>query len=215
MLFQSPVQLCTAVYLGQWKPNQCEEFAQYHQVWVGMLLKRLHAWNKVQRGCQCSPVLCKLRVDDLVQSYDVGVGKGVWKPTLTQELKRGHGNLPNSILVWNTCSPNPEESSRKESKPQIHVCGDYFVTVNLQLEPHLYPMPLPEDLMRKLSCGCSFTKIDLTDANNAGPREPEETLIRASSKWDFHLGSVPCQHINGPAHQWPIKGLQVYIDDIL
>ena len=28
MPFQSPVQLCTAVYLGQWKPDQCEEFSQ-------------------------------------------------------------------------------------------------------------------------------------------------------------------------------------------
>ena len=39
------------------------------------------------------------------------------------------------------------------SKPQIRICGDYSVTVNPQLEPHRYPMPLLEDLMHKLRGG--------------------------------------------------------------
>ena len=36
--------------------------------------------------------------------------------------------------------------------------------MNQQLEPHRHPMPLPEDLMRKLGGGCGFSKIDLADA---------------------------------------------------
>lgn len=45
-------------------------------------------------------------------------------------------------------------------KPKLRVCGDYSVTVNQQLETHSHPVPLPEDLMRKLRVGYEFTKID-------------------------------------------------------
>ena len=47
--------------------------------------------------------------------------------------------------------------------------GDYSVTVNSQnsqLEDHRQPIPLPEDLMRKLGRGYCFSKIDLANAYN-------------------------------------------------
>ena len=53
-----------------------------------------------------------------------------------------------------------------QKKPKIRVCGDYSVTVNPQLEDHRHPLPLPEDLMRRLGGGNGYTKIDLADAYN-------------------------------------------------
>ena len=104
-----------------------------------------------------SPVFCKPRVvpfaiqDDLVQAFEAGITKGVWKST--------QFNSYGTPVV-----PIRKKPSGERSKPQIRVCGDFSVTVNPQLEPHRYLMPLPEDLMRKLSGGYGFTKIDLADA---------------------------------------------------
>ena len=56
--------------------------------------------------------------------------------------------------------------SGDSKKSKIRVSGDYSVTVNPYLEPHRYPIPLPSDIVRKLSGGPYFTKIDLADANN-------------------------------------------------
>ena len=52
------------------------------------------------------------------------------------------------------------------SKPQLRLCGDYSVTVNSQLELPRHPIPMPEELMRKLGGGHCFSKIDLADAYN-------------------------------------------------
>ena len=38
--------------------------------------------------------------------------------------------------------------------------------MNSQLEDHRQPIPLPEDLMRKLGRGYCFSKIDLANAYN-------------------------------------------------
>ena len=66
---------------------------------------------------------------------------------------------------------------RKASLPgqsaKLRICGDYSVTVNQQLEPHRHPMPLLEDLMRKLGGGHGFTKIDLADTYNQIMLAPE------------------------------------------
>ena len=53
-----------------------------------------------------------------------------------------------------------------QAKASIRVCADYSVTVNSQLEDHRQPIPLPEDLMRKLGRGYCFSKIDLANAYN-------------------------------------------------
>ena len=67
----------------------------------------------------------------------------------------------------------------------IRVCGDYSVTVNPQLEMHRHPMPQPEDLMRRLGRGHSFTKIGLADAYNQICLGPESQKKLALST---HMG---------------------------
>ena len=47
------------------------------------------------------------------------------------------------------------------------------MAINAQLETHCYPIPLPADLMQKLSGGYSFSKIDLADAYNQVLLGPE------------------------------------------
>jgi len=58
------------------------------------------------------------------------------------------------------------KAAQTSNKPALRVCGDYSVTVNPQLETHRQPLPLPEELMRRLGSGYGFTKIDLADAYN-------------------------------------------------
>ena len=55
---------------------------------------------------------------------------------------------------------------RKQPSGAVRVCGDYSVFINGQLETHRYPMPLPEDLMRRLDGTHYFSKVDLADAYN-------------------------------------------------
>ena len=98
--------------------------------------------------------------DDLARAYDAGFARGVWTPT-----------------QFNDCG-TPVVPIRKpplpgDDKPRLRVCGDYSVTVNPQLAIHRYPLPLPEELMRKLGGGYGFTKIDLADAYNQVRFGPE------------------------------------------
>ena len=46
----------------------------------------------------------------------------------------------------------------------IHLCGDYKVTVNPMLETEQYPLPRINDLFASLSGGQHFSKIDLKNA---------------------------------------------------
>ena len=98
--------------------------------------------------------------DDLARAYDAGIARGVWTSSQFND--------------WGT----PVVSIRKpplpgDDKPRLRVCGDYSVTVNPQLAVHRYPLPLPEELMRKLGGGYGFTKIDLADAYNHVRLVPE------------------------------------------
>ena len=47
---------------------------------------------------------------------------------------------------------------------QIHLCGDYKVTVNANLEVDQHPLPKPEDLFMSLAGGQKFSKLDLKHA---------------------------------------------------
>ena len=92
-------------------------------------------------------------------------------------------------------------------KPKIRVCGDYSVTVNSQLETHRHPIPLPEDLMRKLGGGYCFTKIDLADAYNQIKLGPESQRKLALSITDAssvrnHLGTRLFSRNNRAAYKW-------------
>ena len=84
-------------------------------------------------------------------ALQAGITKGIWEPT--------QFNSYGTPVV-------PIKKTSKSGPNSIRVCGDYSVTVNPQLEMHRHPMPQPEDLMRRLGRGHSFTKIDLADAYN-------------------------------------------------
>ena len=86
-------------------------------------------------------------------------------------------------------------------------------------------MPLPEDLMRKLSGGYGFSKIDLADAYNQIMLSPESQKRLALS---IHRGvllqkRLPFGISTAPAHFQEImdqltsdlNGVAVYVDDIL
>ena len=73
----------------------------------------------------------------------------------------------------------------KSGHTSIRVSGDYSVTINPQLEMHRHPMPQPEDLMRRLGRGHSFTKIGLADAYNQICLGPESQKKLALST---HMG---------------------------
>ena len=105
------------------------------------------------------------------------------------------------------------------------MCGDYSVTVNPQLEDHRQPVPLPEDLMRKLGGGYSFTKIDLADAYNQIMLTLESQKKLALSthhgvllqrRLPFGIKFAPgyFQHIMEQLTK-DMKGVVVYLDDIL
>ena len=91
--------------------------------------------------------------DDLARAYDAGIARGVWTPTQFNDW-----GTP-VVLIHKPPLPG-------DDKPRLRVCGDYSMTVNPQLAVHCHPLPLPEELMRKLGGGYGFTKIDLADAYN-------------------------------------------------
>ena len=92
-------------------------------------------------------------LQDLNEAYEAGIKRGVWELT--------DFNSYGTPVVPIRKSPLPGQA-----KASIRVCGDYSVTVNSQLEDHRQPIPLPEDLMRKLGRGYCFSKIDLAKAYN-------------------------------------------------
>eukprot|EP00731_Ephydatia_muelleri_P024399 Em0016g670a len=164
---------------------------------------------------EAKSVFCKPRVvpfallEDLNQAYDAGIAQEVWKPV--QFNSYGTPVVP----IRKSCTPN-------QAKARIRVCGDYSVSVNPQLEPHHYPMHLPEDLMRKLSGGHGFTKVDLADAYNQVMLGPE------SQKLSTHRGvllqlCLPFGISSAPGYFQEIMdqlignlgGVTSYMDDIL
>ena len=89
---------------------------------------------------------------DLARAYETGISGGIWTPTPFND--------------WGTpVVPVRKSPLSGNNKPRLRVCGDYSVTVNLQLAVHRHPLPLSEELMRKLK-GYQFTKKDLVEAYN-------------------------------------------------
>ncbi|KFD47710.1 hypothetical protein M513_11388 [Trichuris suis] len=164
------------------------------------------------------PIFCKPRtvpfaiLEDLNQAYDAGIKRGVWVPTQFNEY--------GTPVV-----PVRKPLSTDRRKATLRVCGDYSVTVNPQLDTHRHPMPLPEDLMRKLSGGYYFTKIDLADAYNQIKLAPESQKRLALSthrgvllqtRLPFGISSAPgyFQKIMEQLTS-DLRGVAVYLDDIL
>ena len=133
----------------------CQEFTDLFKPELGCL-KDFQLEVKFKPEVQ--PIFCRPRVvpfaiqDDLCRAYDAGIAGGVWQPT--------------QFSAFGTPVVPIRKAAMAGKPAKLQVCGDYSVTVNHQLEPHRHPMPLPEDLMRKLGGGYGFTKIDLADAYN-------------------------------------------------
>ncbi|KAL5489032.1 hypothetical protein EMCRGX_G018076 [Ephydatia muelleri] len=145
--------------------------------------------SEVQARCAAKSRLVPFAIqDELNQAYDVGIAKGVWKPV--------QFNAHGTPVV-----PIRKPGHSNQSKTKIRVCGDYSVTVNTQLEPHRHPLPIPEDLIRKLGGGYGFTKVDLADAFNQiklGPESQKRLALKIMDQLTSDL-----------------NGVATFIDDIL
>ena len=145
------------------------------------------------------------------EAYEAGIKRGVWELT--------DFNSYGTPVVPIRKSPLPGQA-----KASIRVCGDYSVTVNSQLEDHRQPIPLPEDLMRKLGRGYYFSKIDLANAYNQIYLSPDSQKKLALSthrvllqkRLPFGIKSAPgyFQEIMEQLTQ-NLRGVAVYFDDIL
>ena len=92
-------------------------------------------------------------LDDLNQAYDAGVKRGVW------EWAQFNDSGTPVVPIRKAIRP-------RQTKASLRVCGDYSVTVNPQLEVIRQPIPMPEDLLRRLGGGHCYSKGDLADAYN-------------------------------------------------
>nr|XP_012217182.1 PREDICTED: uncharacterized protein K02A2.6-like [Linepithema humile] len=52
----------------------------------------------------------------------------------------------------------------KKPNGDIRICGDYSTGLNQALEPHQYPLPIPDEIFAKLANKKIFSVIDLSDA---------------------------------------------------
>ncbi|XP_058828544.1 uncharacterized protein LOC131688354 [Topomyia yanbarensis] len=52
----------------------------------------------------------------------------------------------------------------RKTNGSIRICGDYSTGLNNALQPHQYPLPLPEIIFNKLANCIVFSRIDLLDA---------------------------------------------------
>ncbi|XP_058449261.1 uncharacterized protein K02A2.6-like [Malaya genurostris] len=52
----------------------------------------------------------------------------------------------------------------RKTNGSIRICGDYSTGLNNALQPHQYPLPLPEEIFNKLANCTVFSRIDLSDA---------------------------------------------------
>ncbi|XP_055632846.1 uncharacterized protein K02A2.6-like [Toxorhynchites rutilus septentrionalis] len=52
----------------------------------------------------------------------------------------------------------------RKASGNVRICGDYSTGLNDRLQSHQYPLPLPQDVISKLSNCTVFSQIDLSDA---------------------------------------------------
>ena len=193
----------------------CDEYSEIFKPELGCL-KDFEL--EIQFKSDTKPIFCKPRSvpfaiqAELAQAYDAGIEKDIWTPVQFND--------------WGTpVVPIRKKAMPNASKAYLRVCGDYSTSVNPQLEIHRHPLPLPEDLMRKLGGGHGFTKIDLADAYNQiklGPASRKRLAISThrgvllQNRLPFGISSAPgyFQKIIDDLTS-DLPGVAVYLDDIL
>ena len=143
---------------------------------------------------------------DLSQGYQTGIQKGIFTKVSFNEYG------------------TPVVPIRK-STGKIRICGDYKATINKQLEPNRYPIPLPSDLMQKLGGGQYYSKIDLADAYNQIKLKSDSAKKLALSTHQGVLlqNRLPFGITSAPGYFQQIMdnltcdlpGTAAYLDDIL
>ena len=119
---------------------------------------------------------------------------------------------------------------RKQIQPNqpsdaVRVCGDNSMFIYGLLETHHQPMPLPEDLMKRLDSTHYFSKVDLADAYNQielGP-ESQRRLALSTHKGVLLQSRLPFGFSSATGHfqdavnqlTSDLPGVAVYLDDIL
>ena len=107
----------------------------------------------------------------------------------------------------------------------LRLCGDYKQTVNRCIEVEQYPLPKPNDLFSSLSGGLKFTKLDLTQAYQQLPLDPESQKycvinthkgLYRYTRLPFGIASAPAifQRVMDTILQG-IPRVNCYIDDVL
>lgn len=194
--------------------NLCQEFADLFKKELGCLqdFELEIAFKPEAKAVFCKPRTVPFAIqEDLNLAYDAGIKRGVWEPA--QFCEYGTPVVP------------IRKAPLGQQRSKLRVCGDYSVTVNPQLETHRHPIPLPEDLMRKLSGGYCFTKIDLADAYNQiklGPESQKKLALSThhgvllQKRLPFGISSAPgyFQQIMEQLTS-DLNGVAIYLDDIL
>ena len=173
---------------------------------------------EIKFKAEAEPVFCKSRtvplavLEELNYTYEAGIKQGLW--------------IPIQFNSWGTpVVPIRKQLQPGQHKAKLRVCGDCSVTVNPQLEPHRHPMPLPEDLMRKLGGGHYFSRIDLADSYHQIRLSPESQrrLALSTHKGVLLQTRLPFGITSAPGYFQEImdkltgdlEGVAVYLDDIL
>ena len=193
----------------------CSEYSELFDPQLGCL-KDVELEIKFKPDSE--PIFCKPRtvpfaiLEELNSVYDAGIRKGIWIPA-----QFNHYGTP-VVPVRKRIQPN-------QKKAGLRICGDYSVTINSQLETHRYPMPLPEDLMKKLGGSFCFSKIDLADAYLQIKLAPESQrrLALSTHKGVLLQTRLPFGITSAPGYFQEIMdkltcdlpGVAVYLDDIL
>ena len=87
----------------------------------------------------------------------------------------------------------------------VRICGDYKVTVNRAIVEDKYPLPRVNDLYASLSCGLTFSKLDLSRAYLQFPldEESQEYVTVNTHKGLFKYTRLPF------GTQFDIRGKQI------
>lgn len=113
----------------------------------------------------------------------------------------------------------------KKPNGRIRICGDYSTGLNDSLEPHKYPLPVPNDILAKLASSKVFTNIDLSDAYFQVSVDDDArkllTINTHKGLYTFNRLAMGVKVAPGIFQQLmdtmfaDLSGVQVYMDDIV